>query len=36
VHAGQIVAAAGGSVSAARTDDDGLRIAWTVPAAPSS
>jgi signal transduction histidine kinase len=36
VHAGQIVAAAGGSVAAARTDDDGLRIAWTVPAAPSS
>jgi signal transduction histidine kinase len=36
VHAGQIVSAAGGSVSAARVDGDGLRIDWTVPAAPSA
>jgi hypothetical protein len=35
-HAGQIVSAAGGSVGATRVDGDGLRITWTVPAAPSA
>jgi hypothetical protein len=35
-HAGQIVSAAGGSVGAARVGDHGLRIIWTVPAAPSA
>jgi hypothetical protein len=36
VHGGQIISAAGGSVAARRTDGDGLRVSWAVPAAPSA
>jgi hypothetical protein len=35
-HGGHLVAAAGGSVAARRIDGDALRVAWTVPAAPSA
>jgi hypothetical protein len=36
VHAGEIAAAAGGTATAARDAAGGLRIALTVPAAPSA